>query len=432
MFDPIDFGRVATALSSPAGWIELIVVLACFAVGWTLDRRVELKSASEAELVQVGLSGLNRVLMPMATLVLLLIAQVALRPWYPPFFISIALPLTVALGVIRLLVFALRRLFGARRWLPTSERAIAFAMWGLVLLYFSGVLPQVRSELSRMEIPIGSNSLSVFELLRGTVAVILTVAATLWLSGLVERRLMQAGTLDASLRAVLGKFIRAVLLTAGVLIALQAVGIDLTVLAVFGGAVGVGIGLGLQKLASNYIAGFAILLDRSVRLGDFITADNRYGVVTRVTARYVVVRSLDGIEAIIPNDTLATTTVLNHSYSSRNARVTIPVRVSYDSDIERALVLIAEAAAAEPRTLRVPSPPEASLVRFGENGVELEVGLWIGDPENGQSNLRSAINRRILAAFGAEGIRIPYPQREIRVISEGQMGGAAGVSGSAQ
>jgi small-conductance mechanosensitive channel len=185
------------------------------------------------------------------------------------------------------------------------------------------------------------------------------------------------------------------------------VGIDLTVLAVFGGAVGVGIGLGLQKLASNYIAGFAILLDRSVRLGDFITADNRYGVVTRVTARYVVVRSLDGIEAIIPNDTLATTTVLNHSYSSRNARVTIPVRVSYDSDIERALVLIAEAAAAEPRTLRVPSPPEASLVRFGENGVELEVGLWIGDPENGQGNLRSAINRRILAAFGAEGIRIP-------------------------
>jgi len=432
MFDPIDFGRVATALSSPAGWIELVVVLACFAVGWTLDRRVELKSASEAELVQVGLSGLNRVLMPMATLVLLLIAQVALRPWYPPFFISIALPLTVALAVIRLLVFALRRLFGARRWLPPSERAIAFTMWGLVLLYFSGVLPQVRSELSRMEIPIGSNSLSVFELLRGTVAVILTVAATLWLSGLVERRLMQAGTLDPSLRAVLGKFIRAVLLTAGVLIALQAVGIDLTVLAVFGGAVGVGIGLGLQKLASNYIAGFAILLDRSVRLGDFITADNRYGVVTRVTARYVVVRSLDGIEAIIPNDTLATTTVLNHSYSSRNARVTIPIRVSYDSDIERALVLIAEAAAAEPRTLRVPSPPEASLVRFGENGVELEVGLWIGDPENGQGNIRSAINRRILAAFGAERIRIPYPQREIRVISEGQMGGAAGASGSAQ
>src|SRR6185369_8026836 len=163
MFDPIDFGRVATALSSPAGWIELIVVLACFAVGWTLDRRVELKSASEAELVQVGLSGIDRVLMPMATLVLLLIAQVALRPWYPPFFISIALPLTVALAVIRLLVFALRRLFGTPRWLPASERAIAFAMWGLVLLYFSGVLPQVRAELSSIEISIGRNSLSVFE-----------------------------------------------------------------------------------------------------------------------------------------------------------------------------------------------------------------------------------------------------------------------------
>jgi len=278
------------------------------------------------------------------------------------------------------------------------------------------VLPEVRAELSDIEIPIGSKHLSVYEILRGILAVMLTVAITLWLSGLIERRLMHAANLDSNVRAVLGKFIRALLLVAGVLFALQAVGIDLTLLAVFGGALGVGIGLGLQKLASNYIAGFTILLDRSIRLGDMITVDNRFGVVSRVTARYVVVRSLDGIEAIVPNETLAITTVLNHSYSNKEVRMSIPVQVSYDSDVERALQLMAEAAAAQARVLRAPNPPEAFVARFGESGIDLELGLWINDPENGQLNLRSAVNRSILAAFAGAAIRIPFPQREVRIL----------------
>ncbi len=303
MVTSIDFSRITTALSSGAGWTELVVVGACFALGWLLDHRVQLQSASEAALVQVGLSGINRVLMPLATLLLLLVAQAVFRHWYPPFFLAIALPLAVALAIIRLLVFTLRRLFGTPSWLTASERAISFTIWGMVLLYFTGILPVVRTELSDITIPIGSNTLSVYALLRGTLAVVLTVGVTLWLSGLVERRLMLATQLDTNVRAVLGKSVRAVLMVAGVLFALQAVGIDLTVLAVFSGALGVGIGLGLQKLASNYIAGFTILLDRSIRLGDMITVDGRTGVVSRVAARYVVVRNLDGIGAIVPNET---------------------------------------------------------------------------------------------------------------------------------
>jgi len=425
MFTPIDFSRITTALTTPLGWAELLVVGGCFALGWLLDRRVTLHSASERELVQVGLSGLNRVLMPFATFVLLLIAQAVIRHWHPPFFVAIALPLAFALAVIRFLVFAMRRLFGAPSWLTASERAISFTIWGVVLLYFTGVLPEVREELSSIDIPIGSNQLSVYEILRGALAVLLTVAVTLWLSGLVEGRLMHAANLDNNLRAVLGKFIRAILLVAGVLFALQAVGIDLTLLAVFGGALGVGIGLGLQKLASNYISGFTILLDRSIRLGDMITVDNRHGIVSKVTARYVVVRSLDGVEAIVPNDTLATTTVLNHTYSSTEVRMSIPVQVSYDSDVERALQLMTEIASGEPRALRAPSPPDAFVVRLGENGIDLELGLWINDPENGQLGLRSAINRKLMVAFAAAGIRIPFPQREIRLIDAGGAGIAA-------
>jgi small-conductance mechanosensitive channel len=202
-----------------------------------------------------------------------------------------------------------------------------------------------------------------------------------------------------------------------VLIALQAVGIDLTLLTVFGGALGVGIGLGLQKLASNYIAGFTILLDRSIRLGDMITVDNRTGIVAEVTSRYVVVRGLDGVEAVVPNETLVTTTVLNHSYTSKEIRIAVNVQISYDCDVDQALKLMEAAARAEPRVLQAPNPPQAFLVRFADSGIDLELGVWINDPENGQLNLKSALNQTIWRSFQAHGIRIPFPQREVRVIS---------------
>jgi small-conductance mechanosensitive channel len=218
-------------------------------------------------------------------------------------------------------------------------------------------------------------------------------------------------------RAVVSKALRAILLVVGVLFALQAAGIDLTLLTVFSGALGVGIGLGLQKLASNYIAGFTILLDRSIRLGDMITVGNRFGVVAKVTSRYVVVRGFDGIDAVVPNETLVTTTVLNHSYRNREIRLAVPVQVSCDSDVELALRLMEEAAHAEARVLKAPNGPLAFLVGFAESGINLELGVSIGDPENGQGNVRSALNRAILRAFRANGIRMPIPQREVRIVS---------------
>jgi small-conductance mechanosensitive channel len=415
VFAPLDIATIATAMTSTAGWIELALVAACFAIGWAFDRRVRWKSASGAEIVRVGLGSVNRMLLPFVTLALLLVALAVFRRWHAPFFLTIAIPLTVALAVIRLLVYAIREIFGAPAWVPWSERVISYAIWGIVLLHFTGVLPGLWEELDAMQIPIGSKHISLFELLKGAVVVILTIAGTLWLSGLIEQRLKRA-TIDSSVRVVVGKFLRALLLVVGILIALQAVGIDLTLLTVFGGALGVGIGLGLQKLASNYIAGFTILLDRSIRLGDMITVDNRFGVVAKLTSRYVVVRSLDGIEAVVPNETLVTTTVLNHSYTSREIRVAVPVQVSYDSDVERAMALMVEAAHAQPRVLKGPNEPVAALARFAENGIDLELGVWISDPENGQGNLKSALNLAILRLFRANDIRIPFPQRDLNII----------------
>jgi small-conductance mechanosensitive channel len=180
----------------------------------------------------------------------------------------------------------------------------------------------------------------------------------------------------------------------------------------------VGIGLGLQKLASNYIAGFTILLDRSIRVGDMITVDSRFGVVSKVTSRYVVVRSLDGVEAIVPNETLVTTTVLNHSYTNREIKIGVPIQISYDSDLDLAMQLMTQVALGEPRTLRTPAiAPVVNVLGFADSGINLELAIWINDPENGQGNLKSALNVAIWKVFQEKGIKIPFPQREVRLLT---------------
>jgi small-conductance mechanosensitive channel len=242
--------------------------------------------------------------------------------------------------------------------------------------------------------------------------------------------------LDLSQKALASKFVKAVLVVIGVLVALQSIGLDLTVLSVFGGALGVGIGLGLQKLASNYIAGFVILLDRSIRLGDLVTVGDRYGTVTKVTSRYVVVRSLDSVEAIVPNETMVTTTVLNHSLSAREARVATQIQVAYGTDLDKALGLLVQVARAHPRVeTSADRAPAAFVLRFADSGIDLELGVWILDPESGQLGLKSDLNLAIWKAFQAHGISVPFPQREVRILGApvaapggvpaGTVGGAA-------
>jgi small-conductance mechanosensitive channel len=217
----------------------------------------------------------------------------------------------------------------------------------------------------------------------------------------------------------LSKAARTVLLILAVLVALPAVGIDLTVLSVFSGALGVGIGIGLQKVASNYISGFIILLDRSVRIGDLVTVDNKYGEVSQINTRYTLLRSLDGTESIVPNEMLITQTVVNHSLSKPNVRISLPVQVSYDADLERAEALMLEAAHSQHRVIYddPDNLPRVFLKDFGDNGILLELAVWIRDPGEGQNNLRSDINWAIWRRFKAAGIEIPFPQRVVHLAS---------------
>jgi small-conductance mechanosensitive channel len=421
MLSPIDFSRVEMALHSPRSVVELLLVLACVGIAWLFDRRLELRARADAALLHRDLRGsVARIAFSLTAIALLLLARLAYRRFGgTPFFIDLAMPLLIALAVVRMLVYAMRRVFAQQTWLKSSERAIALSIWGIVILYFIGALPELAHELDSVVFPIGRNSVSLLTIAKGFLAVVLTLVITLYVSGMIEQKLLNATSLDTSTKAVLSKFIKAVLLAVGMLVALQAIGFDLTLLTVFGGALGVGIGLGLQKLAANYIAGFTILLDKSIRLGDLITVDGRYGVVARVTARYVVVRSLDGVEAIVPNETLVVTTVLNHSSTMRELRIGIPMQIAFDADVDRALAIMEDAARAEPRVMQdPPNAPTAFLAGFGESGINLELGLWLRDPENGQLALKSAINRRLVAAFRSEGIEIPFPRRDLRWVGE--------------
>ncbi|HCA27273.1 MAG TPA: hypothetical protein DEP05_06470, partial [Betaproteobacteria bacterium] len=157
--------------------------------------------------------------------------------------------------------------------------------------------------------------------------------------------------------------------------------------------------------------------DHSIRIGDLIAIDNRYGVITRLTGRYVVLKSTDGSDTLIPNETLITSTVINYHYSGREARLALPVQISYASDLDRAMQILRHAAACQPRVLKTP-PPQANITGFGDNGVNLEVLAWISDPEREQRDLRSAIYYRIWQDFRRDGIEIPYPQREVRMIGQ--------------
>ncbi|MEY2684173.1 MAG: Mechanosensitive channel MscK precursor [Pseudomonadota bacterium] len=332
---------------------------------------------------------------------------------------KVAIPVLVALVVIRVGVKVLQVAFKDARWLRPIERTISWVAWLAMVLWVSGLLPVVLNELDQITWKIGGSTLSVRTLIEGVLTAGAVLIVTLWVSAAIEARLLRAATDGGalSLRKAVSNATRVLLMFIGLMLALSAVGIDLTALSVLGGAIGVGIGFGLQKLAANYVSGFVILTERSVRIGDMVRVDQFEGRITNINARYTVIRSLTGRESIVPNETFITSRVENLSLADPKVWQSTVVSVDYHSDVEQVIQLLQEAALAQPRVLRDPAPA-AALSAFGADGLEFTLGYWIADPENGQLNLRSLINRQVLASFRAHGIEIPYPQRVLHVTTE--------------
>lgn len=350
---------------------------------------------------------------PLLLLCLAYVARPLLAQWLTPAISKIAIPVLVALLIIRVGVKVLQVAFKDAPVVRLLERSISWVAWLAMVLWVSGLLPVILEELDQISWKIGKSQVSVRNMIEGFFTAGAVLIVTLWISSSIEARVLRSATGDElSLRKAVSNATRALLMFVGLLLALSVVGIDLTALSVLGGAIGVGVGFGLQKLAANYVSGFVILAERSMRIGDNVRVDNFEGRITQINARYTVIRSLTGRESIVPNEILITSRVENLSLADTSVWQSTVVSVAYDSDVALVMRLLSEATLAQERVLREPAP-SVSLSSFGVDGLEFTVGYWIADPESGQLNLRSLINLAILKALREHQIEIPYPQRVV-------------------
>lgn len=411
-------------VQQPAIFWQVGVLAVCLFIAWLITRQVKAvlrrRRAADPSLATDGSEeGLRRVIFPLTALVLVVLARAVLANWHHINLLKLAVPLLLAMAVIRLTVHALKRSFPKAGWLASFERAFAFGAWGVVALHLSGVLPTVIDGMKQVAFSIGKAKVNLWMLLQGALTVFVTVLVALWVAGVIESRLMRTEGLDGNLKLVFTRLSRGLLVVLAVAIGLPLVGIDLTALSVFGGALGVGLGFGMQKIAANYVSGFILLLDRSIRMGNLISVGNERGIVSQITTRYTVLKGMTGIESIVPNETLVGSIVQNETFTDPKVRVSVPIQVSYATDLEKAMAIMVEAAQAQPRVMSDPAPG-AFLEAFADSGINLQLGFWIRDPAEGTLGIRSAINMQIWRRFKEEGIEIPFPQREVRVLGNGE------------
>lgn len=413
-----DVGSWFQAFGQPTVLIELGALVVCVLLAWgvatALGRRL---GQGDSRSILFGTRVVDGALFPIVLLGIGYLARTLLAAWVPLAAFKLVIPVLMSLVVIRIGVKVLQVAFPDSAWVRPIERSISWLAWLAMVLWVTGLLPRVLDELDKITWKVGSSTLSVRTMIEGALTAGAVLLLALWISAAIESRLLRAATGgELSLRKAVSNAVRALLVFVGLIMALSAVGIDLTALSVLGGAVGVGIGFGLQKLAANYVSGFVILAERSMRIGDNVKLDAFEGRITQINARYTVIRSPSGRESIVPNELLITQRVENLSLSDPRVWMSTVVSVAYESDVDLVGRLLSEAALASPRVLRDPAP-SAALSAFGADGLEFTLGFWIADPENGSLGLRSAINMAVLQALRAHQIEIPYPQRVVHVQS---------------
>ena len=330
---------------------------------------------------------------------------------------------TAAWVLVRLGVYVLGQLLGPASWVRSRELRITLVLWVIVAVALLGWLDALEAALNRVSLVPGKSQFSLWALLKGLVVVTAFVLVASLIARAIERHVMRLEQLAVSTRVGVSKFTYFLLVGLGMLLGINAAGVDITTLNVLTGAIGLGLGFGLQSVASNFVSGFVLLMDKSIKPGDVISftgatgaaATGNFGWVQELRGRYVVVRDRDGVDTLVPNQNLITTAFINWSYSDQRVRIKLPVTVSYDDDPEIALQLLLEAAENHPRILRDP-PPVSRLISFDDNGMRLEIRFWIADPVNGVNNVRSDVNRAIWRIFRAHGVHIPVPQQEMRLL----------------
>ncbi len=397
--------------------LQLLVLGGCILVGWLMSQQLMKKFSARHDhhgVFQVPFDSFQIVLTPLLIVVLMALAALVMGRWQHAGLLRIVLPLWLSFLLIRVGFFLVRKAFGKEGrvgvFLQVFEQSFAVLVWSGLALYITGLWPEFVQYLEETTVPLGRHREPLIVVLQALFWVFITLVLAMWAATALEQRLMHLETMHSSLRAVMARVLRASLILIAVLASLSIVGIDLTVLSVFGGALGVGIGLGSQKLVSSYVSGFVILLERSLSVGDIVHIDRFSGEVAEINTRYTLIKSLDGSDAVIPNEMLVSSPVQNLTRSDRQLRLATTMFVGPDTDLEALLPDMVEAMQHIPRILETPMPT-ALLSRFAAEGMELEAGFWIADPENGAGNVRAAVNFELWRLCRQHGVRLPGQAR---------------------
>ncbi len=343
--------------------------------------------------------------------------------------LEMAWTLLALLALIRLLAFLLRLSLGRGTRIMAWELRVTLIVWALIATQLLGWWEAIVTGLDSIGLSKGATRITIWSVMKALATVTIFVVVSVWVARWIDRRISTVQQLAPSTRIGIGKFAYAFLIALGVLLGLQSSGVDLTALTVFSGAIGLGLGFGLQAIAANFVSGFVLLIDRSIKPGDVIsftgttgTSTTGFGWVEELRGRHIVIRDRDGVATLVPNQNVITNPLINWSYGHPRVRLRLPVRIGYQDDVELALKLLLEAAE-HPRILRDP-PAVSRLLEFADYGMEIELRFWIGDPAEGVNNVRSDVNRRIWALFREHGITIPPAQREIRILEGGKSASA--------
>jgi small-conductance mechanosensitive channel len=358
------------------------------------------------------------------TVVLMLVLRAAFASFdMETALIDVALDLVTVLVLVRFAVHALSVSLGPNSWIRNWELQLTFLIWAAIGFQVLGWFSGIERTLDKIDLVPGKAQFSLWSLLKGIVVIAGFLVVTSLIARTIERRVMKLEGLAISTRIGISKFSTFALLALGVLLGINASGVDLTALTVLTGAVGLGLGFGLQSIASNFVSGFVLLLDKSIKPGDVIsftgttgTSSENFGWVQELRGRYIVVRDRDGVETLVPNQNLMTNSVINWSYSDQRVRIRLPVHISFQDDPEVALQVLIDAAANHPRILKDPGPV-SRLMSFENFGMRVEVRFWIRDPMNGVNNVRSDVNREIWRLFKKHGITIPVQQHDVRMVN---------------
>ena len=409
-------------------WIELAALAICVGLAWGVSRWFGRDQPKDS--IWFGARVFDGLMFPLLALVFTDLARRWALEYQVVVVLRIAVSVFVSLVVIRFIARVMRAVFPGSALVALVERTVSWIAWVGAVLWIVGLLQPVLAELDQITLAFGKTRVSVLMILQGALSAGLVLVLALWIASTIEKRVLRTHVTDLSMRRVASNAVRALLLLIGMLFALSAVGVDLTALSVLGGALGVGLGFGLQKLAANYVSGFVILLERSIRIGDNVKVDNFEGRITDIKTRYTLIRAGNGREAIVPNESLITSRVENLSVADLKFNITTSIVVGYDSDVTQVQSILTGAATAQARVMADPVPV-AYLTTFAPDGLEFVLNFWVADPDKGKDNVRSAINVAILEGLRAAGVDIPYPQRVLRVASlpDGFMPAAASASG---